>query len=157
MRLVIVCAFCVLVAPAAAQRIGVTTINGIRVWSPAAPELVPSGPPDPQTTASTATAEPSNLQTINGIRVWSPRPFAPEPFFEPPPPVSITINLMNGAPAFEDDLGPVDYDGALWAPGYWPVFRTAYGTGRFRYERYRRPHGFVRSPGSGIRGFSFRR
>jgi hypothetical protein len=159
MRLAIICAFCVLAAPATAQRIGVTTINGVRVWSPAPHELVPSGPPDPQTTASTAAEEPSNLQTINGIRIWGPKPSAREPFSEPPPPLSITINLVNAAPAYEDGLVPMDYDGALWSSGYWPVLGTAYGTGRFRHRRhgFQRPHGIFRPPVSGFRGFGFPR
>jgi hypothetical protein len=160
MRSVIICAFCVLATPAAAQRIDVTTINGVRVWSPAPPELVPSGPPDPQTTASTATTEPGNLQIINGIRIWGPRPSGPEPFLEPPPPpVSITINLVNAAPAYGEGLWPGDYDGDFWSPGYWPVLGTTYGPGRFRYARrgIQRAHGFIRPPVSGFRGFGFRR
>jgi hypothetical protein len=82
MRLLIVCACCVLAAPASAQRFEAQTINGVRVWSPKSLIQGPGGPlppPEPQTTGTTASAGRIDEETINGVRVWSPKPQPPEP------------------------------------------------------------------------------
>jgi hypothetical protein len=61
MRLLIVCAVCVLAAPAAAQRSS-----------------------EPQTTGSISTGR-IEMNTINGVRVWAPKPPPPAPVVVAPP------------------------------------------------------------------------
>jgi hypothetical protein len=85
MRLLIVCAVCVLAAPAAAQRAS-----------------------EPQTTGSISTGR-IEMDTINGVRVWAPKPPPPAPVVVAPPQpaqqAGTSILLQDEASGYDDPYG----------------------------------------------------